>query len=461
MGESNLKTTDNRCKAPTVQQILDRETRPVPPALRETVAEKMPAADLPVERYTSREFHDLEMARMWNRVWQMACREEDIAKPGDYLVYEIGDHSVLLLRTQDGDIRAYHNVCLHRGRLLKTGQGHAAAIRCPFHGFTWKLDGSIHEIPCRWDFAHKTDEEFRLPEVKTGLWGGFVFINLDPEARPLADYLDVVPQHFERWDLGNRYKSAHVGKIVAANWKVCAEAFMESYHVIATHPQIMPSTADANTQYDVYPGKPHFNRMITAMGVASPHLGGDAYPDEKILDSMMAEYAGREGNKISVKLPPGQTARSFTANMLRGMIGGSSGWDLKQATDSEMLDAIQYFVFPNLFPWGGFFNNIVYRFRPDGHDPDSCLMEVMLLAPVRKGGERPPPAKYRLLGSDEAWASAKELGLLGPVFDQDMSNIPFVQKGLKAAVKPGVTLGNYQESRIRHLHRTLDDYLKG
>lgn len=235
---------------------------------------------------------------------------------------------------------------------------------------------------------------------------------------------------------------------------------MESYHVIATHPQILPSTADANTQYDVYPDKPHFNRMITAMGVASPHLGGDSYPDSKILDSMLAEYAGQMGGNFTLKLPPGQTTRSFMAQMLRGMIGGSSGWDLKQATDSEMLDAIQYFVFPNLFPWGGFFNNIVYRFRPNGHDPDSCLMEVMLLAPVRTGGDRPPPAAYRLLAPEEAWASAKELGVLGPVFDQDMSNIPFVQKGLKAAVKPGVTLGNYQESRIRHLHRTLDSYLK-
>ncbi len=459
MSERSRICAPARCEGQTVQQILDRDSKPVPEVLRETATDDLGSDDLPVGRYTSKAFHDLEMSRMWNRVWQMACREEDIPQPGDFIVYEIGDHSVLLVRARDKTVRAYHNVCLHRGRLLKTGQGHAQAIRCPFHGFTWKLDGSIQDIPCRWDFSHKGDAEMHLPEVKTGLWGGFVFINLDSEAGPLADYLDVVPEHFERWDLENRYKSAHVGKIVQANWKVCAEAFMESYHVIATHPQILPSTADANTQYDVYPDKPHFNRMITAMGIASPHLGGENYPDEKILESMMTEYAGQSGSKFTFKLPPGQTTRSYMAQMLRGMIGGGSGWDLKQAADSEMLDAIQYFVFPNFFPWGGFFNNIVYRFRPNGQDPNSCLMEVMLLAPVRKGGDRPAPAKYRLLGTDEHWVSAKELGVLGPVFDQDMSNIPFVQKGLRATHKPGVTLGNYQESRIRHLHRTLDQYL--
>lgn len=454
------KQAQERCNAPSVQEILDLEKREVPAILRERAFEDLGSDDIPVEHFTSRAFHDLEMERMWNKVWQMACREEDIPEVGDHIVYEIGDTSLIVVRTESETIRAFHNVCLHRGRLLRNCGGNVRQFRCPFHAFTWDLHGRLKDIPCRWDFAHIKDEEFSLPEARVGTWAGFVMVNLDPNGISLEKYLDFVPEHFKRWSYDERYKSAHVGKIVPANWKVCIEAFLESYHVIATHPQIMPSTADANSQYDIFPGSPHVNRMITAMGVPSPHLG-ENYPDEKTFESMLTEYASSGGSRVSMKLPQGQTTREFMAQMLRNIVGMSTGRNLSDATDGEMLDAIQYFVFPNFVPWGGFFQTIVYRFRPNGNDPDSCLMEVMLLSLTPRNKKAPPPAKYRFLEPLEPWTDAKELGLLGAVFEQDMANLPYVQKGLKAARKPGITLGNYQESRIRHLHHTLASYLRG
>jgi phenylpropionate dioxygenase-like ring-hydroxylating dioxygenase large terminal subunit len=442
----------------SVQALLQQEQRPVPVALREVAYDYLGSEDIAKERYYSREFHQLEVERMWSKVWQMACREEEIPNVGDHIIYDIANYSLIVVRTGEHEIKAYHNACLHRGRMLREAGGNVSQFQCPFHGFTWRLDGALKWIPCRWDFPHIKDKDFSLPEAKVGTWGGFVFVNLDPQCRSLQDYLSDLPAHFIQWDFEHRYKLAHVAKVVAMNWKVGVEAFIESLHVLATHPAIMPSTADTNTQYDVRKAKPHYNRMITAMASPSPHLEGRV-TEQAIWDAVKGQVGA---SRMDVQLPEGLTAREFAADIMRArMHKMTNGVDFSDATDSEMLDAIQYYVFPNFFPWGGYGPNIIYRFRPHNNDPEQALMEVMFLAPVPKDKPRPTPAPMHLLGPDEKWADARELGLLGAVFDQDMSNMPFVQKGLRAAYKPGLTLANYQESRIRHLHRTLDMYIAG
>ncbi|MDO8433127.1 MAG: Rieske 2Fe-2S domain-containing protein [Candidatus Binatus sp.] len=114
---------------------------------RENPVSAMPN-EIPIERYTSRAFFDLEVEKVWKRVWQMACREEDIPNVGDNIVYDIAGMSFVVLRTRPDTIKAYVNACLHRGRLLREQGGCGLAeIRCPFHGFAWNLDGSLKHIP--------------------------------------------------------------------------------------------------------------------------------------------------------------------------------------------------------------------------------------------------------------------------------------------------------------------------
>ena len=127
-------------------------------------------------------------------------------------------------------------------------------------------------------------------------------------------------------------------------------------------------------------------------------------------------------------------------------------------SDAEMTDSIDYSLFPNFHPWGGL-NRIVYRFRPNGNDHCSAVMEVLFLAPY--SGDRPPPAKVHALSAAEPWTAAPELGMLAKVFDQDTFNMAKVQLGLEATFKPGTTLGNYQESKIRWLHDLLDEWVAG
>jgi len=177
--------TDARCEGPSYNDILDLDTHEVPPNLRARAEPYLGSDPIPASHYTSQAHFQKEVDKMWMRVWQMACREEEIAKVGDHLVYDIVGKSVLIVRSAPDRIQAFYNTCLHRERKLATERGCKTKFRCPFHGFTWNLDGSFKEHPFPWDFQHLSDEDLRLPELKVGTWGGFVFVSFDPDAPDL------------------------------------------------------------------------------------------------------------------------------------------------------------------------------------------------------------------------------------------------------------------------------------
>jgi len=442
--------------AGVVQALLDAETRPVPPALRavgDAPADVGAGAGVARARYTSRAVHEREVETVWRHVWQMACRHEQIPEVGDCVVYSAPGVSLLVVRSGPGVVRAFHNSCLHRGTQLRTVPGRVGELRCPFHGFTWNLDGSFAGMPCPWDFPDVDPAAFALPEARVATWGGFVFVTVDAAAEPLEDYLEILPEHFAAWDLGDRYLAAHVVRALPCNWKVALEAFIESYHTVAVHPQLLTTSGDTQTQYDVYAGVRHVSRMITPVGIASEHV---AHPvaEQEILDAMFLTK-----DDPDAVVPPGATARQVLAERTRRRLAEHTGRDYTAITDCEALDAIEYFVFPNFVPWAGFTTPLVYRFRPDGDDHRRSVMDVMLLEPLPAGGTRPAACATRHLAEGERWADAPELGYLGRILDQDTATLARVQRGLEAADTPDVTLARYQESRIRHFHDTLGSYL--
>lgn len=434
----------------TYQQLLDTDTHPVPEVLRLESPRYLGSDDVPASRYTSREWHEREIEHLWKRVWQFACREEDIPRPGDHYVYEIATLSFIVMRTDDMSIKAYPNACLHRGRRLKDQDGSCSEIRCAFHSFAWTLDGKLKDVPARWDFPHIDDDAFSLPELKVGTWAGFVFINPDANAEPLESFLGEIADQFAVWDLGSAYKEAHVAKVVPANWKVAQEAFCEAYHVSGTHPQILPYLGDTNSQVDIWD---NFSRVITPGGTPSPLL--DWKPtEEEMLRSMLDV---RVGAPLPISLEEGQTMRALGADLSRKRWRPVVGDMVDKMSDAELMDSIDYTVFPNFHPWGAF-NRIVYRFRPNGDDHRTAIMECLFLSPF--SGERPKPAEVHWLTDDETFSNASELGMLGKVFDQDLFNMPNVQRGLETTFKPGVTLGNYQESKVRWLNDKFGDWVE-
>src|SRR5436305_6970787 len=204
------------------------------------------------------------------------------------------------------------------------------------------------------------------------------------------------------------------------------------------------------TEYDIYGRR--VSRMITPVGMKSEHVDREV-DDAEILKAMFIT------SDEHVTVGEGSTVRHVLADQMRTSLAERTGRDMSHITDAEVLDGIEYFLFPNFMPWAGFLTPLVYRFRPNGDDPDSCVVDIMLLEPVPEGGTRPEPTPTRYLGDGETFADAPELGYLGRILNQDASTFGRIQRGLHASVKPRITLARYQESRIRHFHATLDAYL--
>ena len=442
-----------RSPGPSWQDVLDQDSRPVPQFLRAESPYLNGFSDIPKDRYLSREWHEKEKACLRSRVWQFACREEQLPEVGSYIVYEIADQSYLVTRVSEDEIKAYPNVCLHRGRLLKTYDGRCSEFRCPYHGFAWHLDGELKHIPAEWDFPHleARSEEMVLPQVKVGSWAGFVFINPDPEAESLQDFLgEEIQRHFERWDLENRYIQAHVSKIVNCNWKIANEAFSEGFHVNATHPQGMTYTGDPQSQVDIWGNTA---RNISPKGIPCPLLPFVPTEEQMLRDALDV----REGEPLPIPFEDGETMRTALSRAGRERFRDSFGDGVDDLTDAEFLDAWVYTVFPNFMPWGAF-NRIFYRFRPNGDEHESCIFEIFYLAPF--SGDRPPPATETKLGPSDPWTDAQELEKLAMVAEQDTFNMQRVHQGLKVLRREGVLLSRYQESIVRWRQDLIQEYVE-
>jgi phenylpropionate dioxygenase-like ring-hydroxylating dioxygenase large terminal subunit len=300
---------------------MKTDARPVPQFLTKESYTYRGSEPLSTERYTSAEFAKQELHKMWPNVWQFATREEDMPDPGDYIVYENAGRSYVVSRQKDGSVRAFHNICLHRGRKLRTESGTADKFQCPFHGFTWNNDGSLNRIPCRWDFQHLTDDKMHLPEAQVGRWGGYIFIKENAGGPSLEEFLAPLPEHFKRWRHEECTTAIWVAKVVPANWKVTMEAFMEAMHTLVTHPQLFPFTADENSGYWTWGDNVNVN--LVPFGIMSPHVDEGGKTQQWIVDEFIkfngrsAENYDAETDAFAVQVPDKSTARRALGEAMR------------------------------------------------------------------------------------------------------------------------------------------------
>lgn len=433
VGDPGVETAEGMRSAShiSLEYMLDNDRRPdlVPEVYRKSSPLEGGPEKVPVARYFDKKYHDLEVEHIWKKVWQMVCREDDIPEVGDYHLYEIAHLQYLVVRTGPNEFKAHVNACLHRGRQLRECHGKKATeFRCPYHGWTWGIDGALKLMTGEWDFPGVREDVGQLPSAKVATWGGFVFINPDPDAMSLAEYMGPEMQaHYAKTKLQNRYKQADVVKVIRANWKVAQEAFQEGWHSLATHPQLLLSGGDlADLRFDVFGNWGRLGHV--GAGGSSPHRG-----------IIMAKEAVLENYRKMA---------DFNREYLRSLIGD----EVEAYSDAELGEQSFNNLFPNFSPWGGW-GRIVYRFCPYGDNPDECLMQAMLLAPWPEGKPKPAPKAQRFLGADDHWTEAPELGALAKIFEQDCNNIPQVQKGLKTKQPPYVWTSGYQESIIRAWHR--------
>ncbi|MGE0667865.1 MAG: SRPBCC family protein [Sphingomonadales bacterium] len=456
MSKPTERSTE-RCPGPSYLDIMRADSTPVAKILAEKSNPPQSTADIPFREYVSREFLELEMSRLWNKVWQIACREEDIREVGDYLVYDIGDYSIIVVRTEDG-IKAYHNSCLHRGTKLKPsgGSGWSPNIRCPFHGWTWELDGTLNEVPCSWEFKHLDYDANRLPEVRVETWNSFVFVNMDEGARPLLDYLEVLPEHFKNRAFTDWYAFIHIQKELNCNWKVAMEAFMEAYHTPVVHPELTQVVGDWNMQHDVL--SDNVTRDLCPMGVSSPTVKVPL-TQQQLLDRMFLSDP-KTSRAEPLTVPEGKTARDVMAAQLRERMAKVYEIDLSGFSDAEVIDSLKYNLFPNALINGGITQRHYSLFKPLGTDPGRCIYEMIRLRPLRPGEERPEPPPVVRIREEELFGEVSDLDpFVASVMDQDTQIMRWQQEGMRASKKGAATLSTYQESRIRRVHETLSKYV--
>ncbi len=198
---------------------------------------------LPRDEYFSTKFFEREREGIFSREWVYVTRDEGLAERGAYAVVNVAGESILVVRSDDG-LHAYYNLCRHRGCQLILGAGEStgqfqAGIRCPYHSWTYTLDGLLKSAPFLDDASGFTKADFPLHAVSVDTWGGFVFVNLDPHPRQtLREQLGPIPERVARYPLADLRCAWTVVYDVAANWKVVLENYNECYHCAGVHPEL-------------------------------------------------------------------------------------------------------------------------------------------------------------------------------------------------------------------------------
>jgi choline monooxygenase len=416
------------------------------------------AVTIPAERYTSGAFAALERDQLWPWVWQLACSRDHVANPGDFHELRIGALSVLLVRGDDHELRAFQNACRHRGSVLCEGTGLGLTeIRCPFHRWSYDLSGNLREVPSRREFGvlGAGPEAFGLIPVLVDTWGPLVFVNLDPGAQPLADFLGEVPDDCA-WARVDEFRCTAAVSIPApCNWKTLIDGFSETYHVQGIHREMLPMCDDVNGPQQVWE---RHGKLQQSYGLPSPRLR-ERPDDQRVWEGFVEVMGVRVGNFAQCDagpapaVPPGGTIREAIAAIVRER-GVDAGHDwFASLDDAQLLDMSQYNLFPNLTVL--VFSDMlqVVRSRP-GATPDDAYMDAFSFERVAPSDPRP-----RTKPIDVELSPVGELPL-GLILNQDFANFARSQRGLH---QPGLThllVSPTEECRIVNLHKNLEQYLE-
>lgn len=430
-------------------------------------------------RYIDPAFARLEYDKLWSKVWQIAARLDEIPEVGDHTVYNIGDQSVLLVRVDADTIKAYHNACPHRGTTLAecAGSFEQNRIICPFHGWRWDLAGRNQFVLERQEFRNGElrDSDVALREVKHVVFAGFIFINLDPNPQSFDEFIAPVRQVMEDLVIGDMHHYWWKSIPVAANWKVAQEAFFETYHVPATHPQLEVDSAAVIFGADPNAGANFAHSCVAYEGLPFGHgrfyagkpMAGTAQkigdPVDAMADRLNLLVEGMDAMVLqedvdivrTLKGKPIPEGSSLGGEYVKALYSTAAA---QQRPMPKMTPEIlgmwggEIFIFPNflILPQAG--NAMMYRVRPDSTNPDHCTFEIFSTK-TYPAAIKPPRATLQYATD----VSDPEQVLLIP--RQDLGNIPRMQKGLHSRGCKQIWLANHQEVMILNMHQELDRYL--
>ncbi|RYD66109.1 MAG: aromatic ring-hydroxylating dioxygenase subunit alpha [Sphingomonadales bacterium] len=414
------------------------------------------------DRYHDRDFARREWEQVFAKSWLLACPASDVREPGDFARFDIGPESFIIVRGDDGRIRAHYNVCPHRGaQLLTADTGSIGQFSCPFHSWKFDLEGHNIEVTDAETFrpdvlCHDRD----LTSVRCEEAAGLVFVSMDPDVQPLEDWLAPILPHLELYRIDTMHVIQHRRSDWGANWKGGVDAFAEIYHLHAVHPQTQ-CLMDDRTQIDLWPGG--FSRQFVPFAQPSRRFEDQESVNPGI--AMMLKDAGIDPANYTGSAK--DTRRAIQeAKRARSE---QHGLGYERFSDTQLSDSTVYSVFPNAqigcHPEAIF----LHRFLPDATDPNRFTYDTIILyAHVDAPGYSPPAwmgLSEELDVSGETRPDVVHTGLgeppgLGEVLDQDSDLLPIVQKGARSRAFRG-PLWSEQEARLRHFHAELDRMMSG
>lgn len=436
-------------------------------------------------RYTDPSFANLEFERLWSRVWQAAARLDEIPEPGDHTTYEIGNQSVMLVRVDADTIKAYHNACPHRGTALSDGCGHFknGKIICPFHGWRWDLMGKNEFVLERHEFrgGALSDSDVALREVHSEVFAGFIFINFARDPQPFDEFIAPIRDLLD--GMAIEHMRHYWWKEIPApsNWKVAQEAFLETYHVPATHPQLEVDAAKV-----IYEGKPISEVSFTHeavdyepfpnghgrfyAGLKKTHMQGetkiegDMDPVDALAERLNLLVEGMDAQVLpedvevvrSLKGKPMPEGSSLGQEYMKALYSRAAEQNRPMPKPTPEIIGMwggEVFIFPNvlILPQGG--NAMIYRVRPHRTDPNQAIFEIMSTK-TYPAAEKVPRAVVEKVTD----LSDPEQVRLIP--RQDLGNLARMQIGLNTYGCKQIWLASHHEKLIMNMHKELNRYLE-
>ncbi|MBM4203870.1 MAG: aromatic ring-hydroxylating dioxygenase subunit alpha [Gammaproteobacteria bacterium] len=420
-------------------------------------------------RYTSKEFFQKEWEGMWTKVWLLLGRESELPKHGDWQMEEVGPEQILMVRQKDGSVKAFYNICQHRGNPLVTGEkGSVKRFVCKYHSWAFMPDGSLNFAPDAEDFPEGNPcQNVRLEELRCETFAGFVWVNMDPDCVSLKEYLGPIWDDWNRWELHKWKRYVGLTTTLPCNWKVVLDNFNESYHVPTVH---MGATIETNrrkvngnintniydTLFDL--SDEGHNRMVMQGGFGVAQFEKDGTPKEP-LKSLLAHW---EIDPALIRDNPENGRRILQDAKRRvGKVRGYTHYE--NLPDEALTDAFHYTLFPNfaVSVWADGFHFL--RARPHYNDPEQCVFDNWWYC-SQPDGEIHPVAT--MIGPFPRDAENPHVVFkpgevsMGKTIDEDIAVFVRQQTGFRSRGFKGVYLAN-QENRVRRYHELIDDYIEG
>jgi phenylpropionate dioxygenase-like ring-hydroxylating dioxygenase large terminal subunit len=411
-------------------------------------------------RYTDPSFATQEWDGMWTRVWLLLGRELEIPDPGDFQVEEVGPESFILVRQDDGSVRAFYNVCQHRGaRLLFSPVGSVAEISCPYHGWRYGRDGSLRSVQDPEDFSGGDPcDQLALIEVACETFAGWIWINMDPNCGSLQEYLGPVWDEWQAWQPDEWRRASAISAAVPCNWKVIQDNFCESYHLLTVHPELTANIEEGVpwTRFDM--SEEGHNRMIMQGAMPShqqpdgPKIVGPLRAQLEMWELDPDDFSGREYD-----------TRPAIHEQMRAL-GPARGYPHYERLRNEQLtDPHHYNIFPNCSVTFQADSVLMQRMRPHATDPQRCRFDHWVYvsrSSVEDGVIRTAEGQSEFQG--DAPVKMIEYGdqSMGIIADQDIGITTGQQLGLRSRGYRGAHLAD-QEGRIARFHHVIDQYISG